>query len=203
MAGTIDFLCTTSEDEQNELNIAEDTSIPICEGIPRKNWVGKIVLLHNATGVSVASGIYRNVSSDVVIGSSGPLGDTHVAVQILSSLCEDDGPDEWRYSVQAWPIELVHCSGASFRDHELRAKYNSTVADLSSDCFRQKLRPYKSLIRNAPRVGSVKGKIVLQQLDINLVASKDCYSKNCAQTFPREKIKLLRERMYVGTTFQF
>ena len=35
------------------------------------------------------------------------------------------------------------------------------------------------------------------------MASKDCCSKNCAQTFPREKIKLLRERMYVGTMFQF
>ena len=58
----------------------EDSSISICEGIPRKNWVGKCVLLHNATSVSVASSICRNVSSDAVIGSSGPLGDTHVAV---------------------------------------------------------------------------------------------------------------------------
>ena len=146
MAGTIDFLCTSSEDEQSELNTTEDSSIPIYEGIPRKNWVGKCVLLHNATGVSVASGIFRNVSSDAVIGSSGPLGDTHVTVQISSSLCEDDVPDEWRYSVRAWPIELVHCSGANFRDHELQAKYNSTVADLSSDRLRQKLWPYKSLI---------------------------------------------------------
>ena len=97
----------------------------------------------------------------------------------------------------------MHCSGASFRDHELRAKYNSTVADLSSDHLRKKSRPYQSLIQNAPRVGSVKAKTVLQQVDINLVASKDCYSRNCAQTFPREKIKLLRERIYVGTTFQF
>ena len=124
-------------------------------------------------------------------------------MQISSSLCEDDVLDEWRYSVRAWPIELVHCSGANFRDHKLRAKYNSTVVDLSSNRLRQKSRLYKSLIRNAPRVGSVKAKIVLQQLHINLVASEDCCSKNCAQTFPREKIKLLRERMYVGTTFQF
>ena len=146
MAGTIDFLCTSSEDKQSKLNTAEDSSIPICEGIPRKNWVGKCILLQNATGVSVASGICRNVSSDAVIGSSGPLGDTHVAVQISLSLCEDDVPNKWRYSVQAWPIELVHCSGASFWDHELRAKYNSTVADLFSDRLRKKSQPYKSLI---------------------------------------------------------
>ena len=157
----MDFVCTSSEDEQSELNTAEDSSIPICEGIPRKNWVGKCILLQNATGVPVASGICRNVSSDAIIGSSGPLGDTHVAVQILSSLCEDDVPDKWRYSVRAWPIASVQCSGASFRDHELRAKYNTTVADLSSDRLRKKSRPYQSLIRNAPRVGSLKAKIIL------------------------------------------
>ena len=97
----------------------------------------------------------------------------------------------------------MRCSGASFWDHELQAKYNNTVADMSSERLKKKSRPYKSLIHIAPRVGSVKAKIVLQQVDINLVASKDYCSKNCAQTFPREKIKLLRERMYVGTTFQF
>ena len=43
----------------------------------------------------------------------------------------------------------------------------------------------------------------MQQLGINLVASKDCCLKHCAQTFPREKIKLLREQMYVGIMFQF
>ena len=43
----------------------------------------------------------------------------------------------------------------------------------------------------------------MQQQQINLVASKDCCSRRCVQTFPREKIKLLCERMYVGTTFQF
>ena len=80
MAGTIDFLCTSSEDKHSKRNTAEDSSIPICEGIRRKNWVGKCVLLQNAIGVSVASSICRNVSSDVVIGSSNPLGDMHVAV---------------------------------------------------------------------------------------------------------------------------
>ena len=63
--------------------------------------------------------------------------------------------------------------------------------------------PYRSSIRIPPVVGSTKARKVLQQQQINLVASKDCCSRRCAQTFPREKIKLLRERMYVGTTFQF
>ena len=49
----------------------------------------------------------------------------------------------------------------------------------------------------------MKARTNLQQLDINLVASKECCLKHCVQTFPREKIKLLREWMYVGTMFQF
>ena len=73
--------------------------IPQCEGIPRRNWTGKCVVLQNASGATMAEGIYGNVSSNDVIGSSGPLGDSHVAVQISSSLSEIDVPDEWRYSV--------------------------------------------------------------------------------------------------------
>ena len=62
----------------------------------------------------VAEGIYSNVSSDVVIGSFGPLGKIHVVVQISSFLSEADVLDNSRYSIRAWPIELVHCNGASF-----------------------------------------------------------------------------------------
>ena len=67
----------------------------------------------------MAEGICRNVSSDDVIRSSGPLGDSHVAVQISSSLSEIDVPDQWRYSVRAWAIKRVYCNGASLKDHEI------------------------------------------------------------------------------------
>ena len=61
--------------------------------------MGKCVVLHNASGVVVAEGICLNVSSNIVIGSSRPLGDTHVMVQILSTLCKANVPDNWRYSI--------------------------------------------------------------------------------------------------------
>ena len=67
----------------------------------------------------MARGICCNVSSDVVIGTIGPLGDSHVAVLISSSLSMADVPDEWRYSIRAWPVEFIFYNGASFRDHEL------------------------------------------------------------------------------------
>jgi hypothetical protein len=34
----------------------------------------------------------------LVVGSIGPLGDTHVVVLILKSLKPDEFPDDWRYS---------------------------------------------------------------------------------------------------------
>ena len=151
----------------------------------------------------MAEGICRNVGSDDVIVSFGPLGDSHVAVQILSSLSKIDVPDEWRYLVQAWAIERVYCNGASLKDHEIRATHNSRIAVLAMGSAVRKSHLYPSSIRIPLAVGSTKAWKVLQQQQINLVASKDYCSRRCAQTFPREKIKLFRERMYVGTTFQF
>ena len=57
------------------------------------------MVLHRADGFPIARGICRNVSSDVVVGSSGPLGESHVAIQISSSLSMVDVPNEWRYSI--------------------------------------------------------------------------------------------------------
>ena len=72
---------------------------PLCDGTPRRLWVGKCVVLHTPDRVPVAKGICRNVSFDVVVGSIGSLGDSHVAIQISSSLSMADVPDEWRYSI--------------------------------------------------------------------------------------------------------
>ena len=104
---------TSSEDDEDDVSIPEETTAPLCDGTPRRLWVGKCVVLHRADGFPIARGICRNVSSDVV-GSSGPLGESHVAIQISSSLSMADVLDKWRYSIRAWPIEFVFYNGASF-----------------------------------------------------------------------------------------
>ena len=81
--------------------------------------------------------------------------------------------------------------------------HNLRISVLAMGSAVRKSRPYRSSIRIPLAVGSTKARKVLQQQQINLVASKDYCSRRCTQTFPREKIKLLRERMYIGTTFQF
>ena len=57
-----------------------------CEGISRKSWMTKCVVLKNKAGVVVGKGICHNVSSDLIIDSNNqPLGDDRVAVQIAES----------------------------------------------------------------------------------------------------------------------
>ena len=122
----------------------------------------KCVVLQNASGAVVAEGICHNVSLDVVIGSFGLLGDSHVAVQILSTLSKIDVPNEWRYSVQAWPIKHVHCNGASYKDHEIRATYNSRIVALAMGCAVRNSCLYRSSIRIPPAMWSTKARKVLQ-----------------------------------------
>ena len=105
---------TSFEDEVDDVSILEETTAPLCDGIPRRLWVGKCVVLHRADGFPIARGICRNVCSDVVVGSIGPLGESHVAIQISSNLSMANVPNEWRYSIRAWPIEFVFYNGASF-----------------------------------------------------------------------------------------
>ena len=90
---------TSSEDDVDDVSIPEETMAPLCDGTPRRLWVGKCVVLHKADGFPIARGICRNVCSDVVVGSTGPFGESHVAIQISSSLSMADVPDEWRYSI--------------------------------------------------------------------------------------------------------
>jgi hypothetical protein len=48
--------------------------------VPRHLWTTKCVSLHNSDGIVVEEGICYSVKSDLVVGSTGPLGNTHVAV---------------------------------------------------------------------------------------------------------------------------
>ena len=112
---------TSSENDVNGVTIPEEPMTPLCDGTPRGLWVGKCVVLHRPEGVPIAKEICRNVSFDIVVGSTSPLGDSQVAIQISSSLSMVGVPNKWRYSIRAWLVEFVFYNGASFRDHELRA----------------------------------------------------------------------------------
>jgi hypothetical protein len=113
-----------SDMEEEVHEVFSDRDIPECEGVPRHLWTTKCMSLHNCNGIAVGEGICHSVKSDLVLGSTGPLGNTHVAVQISRSLKPDEFPDNWRYSVRAWPIKHVFFNGTSFFNHERRHKFN-------------------------------------------------------------------------------
>ena len=186
----------------NRLRLMEST-LPQCEGLPRSEWISKCVILHNPFGTPVARGICVSISSDLVVGSAGPLGDLHVAVQISRSLCESEVPDEWRFSVRAWSITHVFYNGASFHDHEQRDIYNKLQSTPPSVTLKAGSRPYNSVIRQPTPQPTRKSSSLLTTADINSVSSQICCKKNCVQPFPRQKIEVLRQRMYSSTQFQF
>ena len=65
------------------------------------------------------------------------------------------------YSLVAWPVELVHCRGASLKDHEARDHFNRSREALLNPPSSKSTRPYSSAIRNAPRETTLKTKELL------------------------------------------
>ena len=103
------------DDSDDEFGVLEEMNvgIPECEGLPRRLWNTKCVTLYNDEGLLVSEGTCHSVNSDLILGAIGPLGDTHVAVFVAKSHSEEHLPQERVYSLVAWPIQYVHCCGAS------------------------------------------------------------------------------------------
>jgi hypothetical protein len=79
--------------EEDVQEVLSDRDIPECEGVPRHLWTTKCVSLHNSDGIAIGEGICHNVKSNLVVRSTGPLGDTHLAVQISRNLKPDEFPN--------------------------------------------------------------------------------------------------------------
>ena len=90
-----------------------NVGIPECEGLPHRLWNTKCVTLYNDEGLLVGEGTCHSVNSDLVFGAIGPLSDIHVVVFVVKMHSEEHFPQERVYSLVAWPIQYVHCCGAS------------------------------------------------------------------------------------------
>jgi hypothetical protein len=64
-------------------------------------------------------------------------------------------------------------------------------------------RSYETSFRNSPVPVLSKSTRLLSDHSINSVAGNSCCSRSCVQLYPRDKIKVLRMRMYFGTTVVF
>jgi len=98
------------------------------KGIPHTSWFTKCITLTNEVGVEVARRICQNVDADLVIDmNEEPLGDDRVAIHIVESVCEEEFPSEWMWSMHSWHISRVYLNGASLYDHEQTHLYRAAM----------------------------------------------------------------------------
>jgi hypothetical protein len=144
--------------EDNIQQLLSNYDIPECKGMPPHLWTMECVSLHNDDGIAMEEGFCHSVKSDLVVGSTGPLGHTHVAVHILKS--------------------------ASFFNHERRHKFNcqGLNQDVQSRRCRQR-SPTDEMHIPTPQL-SRKAVAFLSQESINLVSNKVCANVIACNHFP-------------------
>ena len=191
-----------SGEDEGYVNAPVNPELPEFLVIPPRLWVGKTVSLHNGSGVCIAEGLVRNLRSNAIVGSAGPLGDSQVFVQVSRTFVEEEAPDEWRYSFKSWPIQQVFLEEVSLFHHSERNIYNMWLTDRSRPVG-GRTWTYDNSTRNTPPPLSWNAEILMTPQSINAVASNTCCSQSCVQHFPRAKITVLRSRMYDKTTVQF
>ena len=115
---------SSSSEDESAVVAPVDPDVPEFNVIPRRLWEGRTVSLHNGSGVRIAEGLLRNPRSSAILGSSGPLGDSQVVVQVSTTFVPVEAPDEWRYSFKPWPIQQVFLDGVSLFHHNQRDIFN-------------------------------------------------------------------------------
>ena len=75
-------------DDEFEVLARMNVGIPECDGLSHRLWNTKCVTLYNDEGLLVGEGTCHSVNSDLVLGATGRLGDTHLAVFVAKSHSE-------------------------------------------------------------------------------------------------------------------
>ena len=186
-------------EDKGHVNAPVNPNLPEFLVIPPRRWVGKTVSLHNGSGVCIAQGLVRNLRSNAIVGSTGPLGNSQDFVQVSRTFVEEEAPNEWRYSFKSWPIQQVFLKGVSLFHHSKRNIYNMWLTDRSTPvggCT----RTYDNSTRNTLPSLSRNAEFLMTPQSINAVASNTCCSQSYMQHYPRAKITVLRSHMYDKTT---
>ena len=191
-----------SEEDEEHVNAPVNPDLSEFLVIPPHLWVGKTISLHNGSGVCIAEGLVRNLQSNAIVGSAGPLGDSQVFVQVSRTFVEEEAPDEWRYPFKSWPIQQVFLEGVSLFHHNERNAYNIWLIERSRP-LGGRTRTYNNSTRTTPLPLSRNAEFLMTPQSINVVASNTCCTQSCVQHYPRAKIIVLRSRMYDKTTVQF
>ena len=179
-----------SAEDDGHINALVNSDLPEFLVIPLLLWVGKTVSLYNGSGVCIAEGLVRNLWSNTIVGSSGPLDDSQVFVPVPRTFVEEEAHDEWRYSFKSWPIQQVFLEGVSLFHHNKRNVYNMWLIEHSRP-LGGRTRTYDNSTRNTPPPLSRNAEFLMTPQSINAVASNTYYSQSCVQHYPRAKITIL------------
>ena len=169
--------------------------LPPCHGYSREQWIGLDVVVLNLHGIPIADGVCRNTNPKDCVDAY-PLGDDDVGVCILNSLAPAEVPPGWRFSLRRWPLRSVMHDGVSLWNQARRHKQ-------IQDALFESMRPRKGLRKyDSSRVPALmtqrRRDHVVGDASIRSVATVDCCGKKCCQLFPRDKIKSLRQEMWLA-----
>ena len=184
------------EGHEQSLHSGDDhDDIFLCASFGREQWVGLDVILFNELGVPVAHGICRNSEPRECVDAN-PLGADDVGVCILNSLLPLEFPVMWRFSLRRWSLRRVLHEEVNLWDHG--RQYKQTQSALFA-----KLPPCKGLriydSNRVPRNDKERRRDrILGDDYIRLMSAKDCCARKCCQFFPREKIRSLRQEMWLA-----
>ena len=192
---------TLDESAEEDYSGGHLPSVPLsppveCTGLSRASWVNLEVVLLNDVGVAVAEGICRNTNPQDCVDEH-QLGTDDVGVVIWESLIHSEVDPTQRFSLQRWPLRNVTVDGVSLRDHERRHLLNQKEL-LANVRPRKGMRKYDTLARATPSTNEPKRQRLLGEESIREVATKDCCGRRCCQLFPRDKMKAIREEMWLG-----
>ena len=165
--------------------------VRMCEGIPRESWNTRVVILTNEAGEDVARAICRSVDASVVVDTNGrPIGDGHVAVQIVETLKEDKVPLGWMWLMHSWPIERVFLNGASLHDYDQTDMYRK-VMNAQNQRPQKGIRSYKTT-RERRNVDIPAKKKKYSQRKQYMKYLQNHIVRNCVQPFPQSEIEAIR-----------
>ena len=158
--------------------------------------------MKNVSGMTIASGIVRNHHTIDPTASAGFLSETHVSIRISRTHVLAEAPDGWRYCVRPWPMGQVIYRGISLLHHQQRENYTTFIA-MRNRPIGVSSRPYSSIVRVPLVTISTKSTVLLSKQSVDSVTGNVCCTRRCVQHFQRRKIKVLRDRMYLGTSVMF
>ena len=84
----------SSSEDEGHVNAPVHPDLPEFLVIPPRLWVGKTISPHNGSSVCIAKELVRNLHSNAIVESSGPLGESQVFVQVSCTFVEEEAPDE-------------------------------------------------------------------------------------------------------------